>query len=228
MDSSVYEKFTDIPLLSESEKQSLSEKRVLVLGLGGLGGYICELLCRLGVRHLTAVDGDVFEPSNLNRQLYAGFDSLKKSKAEETKRQILRIDPECDVTAVNAFFNAENAEELIKGQDLVMDGLDESSPRLLAADTASRFGIPLIHGAIDGLTLHVATVLPGCPMLHRLYEGGDAGRKPGPTLSFVPAVCAGIQVGEAARILSGRPGNLENTLYLMDLSTLESHLINYS
>lgn len=215
------------PVLSDREKALLAGKSALVLGLGGLGGYLCEFLCRLGIGHLTVTDGDVFEVSNLDRQLNASENTLGNSKARETARRILSIRPDCRITAVEEYFAAENAKKLMRGQDIVLDGLDSPSARLLAADTASALGIPFIHGAIDGWNLQAASVLPGNQLLHLLYPAEKPGRIPGQTLSFVPAVCAGIQVSEAAKLLCGQKAALENRLFLMDLSTLETQTIDF-
>lgn len=70
----------NIPALEEQEQKLLSSRRVLVIGCGGLGGFILESLARLGVGHITAVDGDVFEESNLNRQLYSSPALLGQKK----------------------------------------------------------------------------------------------------------------------------------------------------
>jgi len=219
---------TMLPALSEEDKKLLSEKSVLILGLGGLGGYLCEFSARLGIGHLTVVDGDVFDASNLNRQLYCSPSSLGNSKAKETEKRIHEFFPGTAVTAVNAFFGPDNARELMKGQDLVLDGLDNLPSRLLAADTASACGIPFVHGGLDGWYLQVASVMPGTTLLHQIYKNVDTSRKPNPTLSFVPAICAGLEVCEAVKLLLGKKSDLENRLLFADLSTLKPEILDFN
>ena len=92
----------NIPAVSPEEQETLSGKRVLVAGCGGLGGYIIEYLVRMGVGELTVADGDVFEPSNLNRQLLSGSDTLGRGKAAAAAARARNVNPSVKVTAVES------------------------------------------------------------------------------------------------------------------------------
>ena len=140
----------NFPAISAEEQEMLRRKHVLVLGCGGLGGYLIELLARLGVGRLTVVDGDGFEPSNLNRQLYSAPAVLGRSKAMTAAERVRAIAPNTAVEPVQAFFTEQNSDKLVQGTDLVMDALDNLPARLLLEDTCDRCHVPYVHGAILG------------------------------------------------------------------------------
>ena len=189
----------NIPAISEDDQQLLATKRVLVVGCGGLGGYVIEYLARLGIGELTVTDGDCFEESNFNRQLLSSVPKLGCSKAKAAAERLTQINPDVRVTAVEARFDIDNADELVSGQDLVIDALDNVTSRLLLEDVCAVHGVTIVHGAIQGWSVQTAVVRPGSGLLHRLY--GPQGAAPGKTsLSFTPAFCAAVEVAEAVKL----------------------------
>ena len=113
----------NVPALSEAECQLLRQKRVLVVGCGGLGGHIIDQLARIGIGHLRVVDGDVFEETNLNRQLLSCVSRLGHSKAKTAAEHVARVNPDSKAEAAEVFLDAANVSELLKDCDLVMDAL---------------------------------------------------------------------------------------------------------
>lgn len=219
----------NFPAISAEEQEMLRRKHVLVLGCGGLGGYLIELLARLGVGRLTVVDGDGFEPSNLNRQLYSAPAVLGRSKAVTAAERVRAIAPNTAVEPVHAFFTEQNSDKLVQGTDLVMDALDNLPARLLLEDTCDRCHVPYVHGAILGWNLQVTTGLPGSGVLHELYGGISQQTADEPanktSLSMTPAVCAGLQVAEAVKLLTGQPPALSGKLLLLNLRTMEQRIV---
>ncbi|MTI94411.1 MAG: HesA/MoeB/ThiF family protein [Firmicutes bacterium] len=196
----------NIGMLSEAENLLLREKKAAVIGCGGLGGYILEMLARLGVGALTVVDGDVFAESNLNRQLLCRVDNLGKSKALEAAEHIRQINPHVQVTTMDIWLSSENAQGVLQGHDVVVDALDNVSGRKLLQAECARLGIPMVHGAIAGWYGQVATILPGDDTLDRIYTGernmGLEEKLGNP--SFTPALVASLQVAEVTKLLIGR------------------------
>ena len=139
----------NIPALTEAECALLRTKRVLVVGCGGLGGHIIDLLTRVGVGTLRVVDGDVFEPSNLNRQLLSNTATLGRPKAEVATEHIRRVSPNTAVEAVACFMTEENVRELIRDCDIVMDALDSISARRTLAKACADAGIPVAVTALS-------------------------------------------------------------------------------
>ena len=219
------ERYTrNIPAISAEEQAALAEKRVLVAGCGGLGGYLLEHLARLGLGHITAVDGDVFEASNLNRQLLSAPALLGSGKAEAARRRAMEINPAVFVTAVAEYLTAENADRLLQGCDLALDALDNAPARLLLAEACARKGVPLVHGAVQGWSAQAAVVTPGSGLLHRLYEGA-APAKYKTVLPFTAAFCASVQASEALKLLCGRPSALNDRLLLADLQHMDWEIL---
>lgn len=220
-----------IPAISAAEQEALSAARVLVAGCGGLGGYLIEYLGRMGVGEITAVDGDVFEPSNLNRQLLSAPALLGRSKAAAAKERMASVNPSVTLRAVEAFLDAGNAAGLVAGQDLVLDALDSVPARLLLADACAEAGVTLVHGAIRGWCVQAAVVPPGSGLLHRLYAPEKPAAPPDApedktSLPFTPAFCAAIQAAEAVKLLTGRPSPLEDRLLLSDLRRMDWDILS--
>ena len=222
------ERYTrNLPSLSEAEQAALSQKRVLLAGCGGLGGYLLEYLARLGVGAITVADADRFEASNLNRQLLSSPALLGSGKAAAAKARVEAINPGVTVTVCEEFLTADNASALLAGCDLALDALDNSASRLVLEDACAAAGLPLVHGAVFGWSFQVAAVAPGSGFLHRLYAGAGEVTAPGgkTTLSFVPAACAAVQAAQAACLLAGRSASLAGRLLIADLETAEQEII---
>lgn len=210
-------------MLTEAENLSLRNFRVAVVGCGGLGGHIIEMLARLGIGRLTAIDNDVFDESNLNRQLLALPANIGKSKALEAKIRIEQVNPEIEITALNKFLDAGNAEILLSGHDVICDALDSISARRLVQYAAEKLGIPMVHGAIAGWYAQVCTILPGDRTLDRFYpewyNKGEEVEFGNP--SFTPALAASLQVAETLKVLLKKDGLLRNKLLTINTLTHE-------
>ena len=214
----------NVPAISAEEQAALAEKRVLIAGCGGLGGNLLEHLARLGVGHITAVDGDVFEASNLNRQILSTPALLGSGKAAAARQRAGQVNPAVSVTAAAEFLTEENADRLLAGCDLALDALDNAPARLCLAEACARLGIPLVHGAVQGWSDQAAVVTPGSGLLHRLYAGA-APAKYKTVLPFTAAFCAAVQASEAVKLLCGRPSALENRLLLADLLHMDWEIL---
>lgn len=194
----------NIPALTEEECALLRQKRIAVIGCGGLGGHLIELMARLGVGFIRAVDGDVFEPSNLNRQLLSQVSLLGERKAEAAARRIAQVNPEVEVQPVSVFLDADNAAQLVAGCDAVLDALDNIPARRTLARACAQAGIPYVYGAISGWVAQAALSMPGDGLIEKLYpEGTVLGDKS--VLSFTPALCASMQAALCVKLLAGRP-----------------------
>ena len=213
----------NIPALTEAECALLRRKRVLVVGCGGLGGHIIDQLARIGVGYLRVVDGDVFEPTNLNRQLLSELPLMGMSKAKAAADRIARVNPDVTVDAVEAFMTADNVRDLIAGCDAVVDGLDNIPSRRILAAACAEADIPYIFGAIQGWVAQAAVSMPGDRLIHTLYPEEILIRDKS-VLSFTPALCASIQSALCVKLLVGRSVNT-GTVYYFDLLNQEFETI---
>ena len=205
--------------LTEEECALLRTKTVFVAGCGGLGGYLIEMLLRLGVGAIRAADGDTFEASNLNRQLLSSPSSLGMPKAAAASERAALVNPDVRFIPIGEFVTEENAARLIRGCDAVLDALDSIQARRILARACAEEGIPMIHGAICGWSAQAAVVMPGDDLIDRIYpEGTRLGSKT--SLSFTPPFCAALQVALCTRLLAGRPVET-GRLYVADLLEME-------
>lgn len=194
----------NIPALSREEQALLAGKTLAVIGCGGLGGYLIELLCRVGVGTIRAVDGDVFEQSNLNRQLLSTMDTLGTPKAQAAAERVKAIDPGIRVEARCVYLDEHNARELISGCDAVVDALDSIAARRTLAKACEMLQIPLVFGGISGWVAQAAVSMPGDHLIETLFPESIE-LKDRSVLSFTPALCAAMQASLCVRLLAGRP-----------------------
>lgn len=133
------------PLVGDGGAERLKASRVLVVGLGGVGGAAAEVLIRSGVGFLTFADGDAFEPSNLNRQMLATSRTLGMNKAAAAVARAAEISPETAAVAVEEFVNADNIDGLLAaGFDYCVDAIDDIKNKLLLITSCKARGIPVI------------------------------------------------------------------------------------
>ncbi len=210
--------------ISAAEQLTLFRSRVVVIGCGGLGGYILEELARLGVGQLVAVDNDVFEEHNLNRQLLATISTLGRFKAEVAAERIASINPSVEIVPVKEAFTGENGERLLAGSQVVVDALDTIGARLLLSSVCGKLAIPLVHGAICGWFGQVSTQFPGEDTLGKLYLRCTEDRgmeKIYGNPSFTPAAVASLQTAEVCKILLGRGSLLRERVLCINLLAME-------
>jgi molybdopterin/thiamine biosynthesis adenylyltransferase len=205
----------------------LGTARVVVVGCGALGSVASEMMVRAGVRSLTVVDRDFVEESNLQRQsLFDEADvalGLPKAAAAETHLRALNAGVEVRGVVTDLVF--DNADALLAGADLVLDGTDNFETRFLLNDVCVRAGIPWVYGACVGSYGLALLVRPKVsPCLRCLLEERPAPGS-GPTcdtagvVAPIVHVIAGIQVGEALKLLAGRVDSLLPGLVTVDLWT---------
>ena len=201
--------------LTQDEVSALHIKRVCIVGCGGLGGYIMEMLARIGIMNITAVDGDVFSESNLNRQLLCTEKNIGEYKAGCAAQRISQINSEVKICAHKVYLDEENAEEILRNHDVLIDALDNVPSRLLLEKHAEMLNIPLVHGAVREWFAQIAVVMPGDRMLSKLY--GASANVPLSVPSFTPAFCASLQVSETIKLLCGKESSARSRFLIFDL-----------
>ena len=213
----------NIPALTEAECLFLQKKRVVVVGCGGLGGHIIDQLARIGVGFLRVVDGDVFEASNLNRQLLSRIPLLGVSKARAAAEHVAKVNPDIAVEAVEEFMTRQKVHAIIADCDIVLDALDNIPSRRLLAAACAEAGIPYIYGAIQGWVAQAAVSMPGDNLITKLFPQ-ELEIRDKSVLSFTPALCASVQVSLCVKLLTGRPIQT-GTVYYFDLLNQEFETI---
>jgi len=211
----------NFPTLSVHDQLQLFRSRVLVVGLGGLGGYQAVLLARLGVGRLLLADGDRFAPSNVNRQLLATRASLGESKARTTAEFLHIINPALEVQPLAEYLDAANYALHLQQVDLALDALDTLSARRELLAAARRAGKPVVHGAVLGQDGQVTTILPTDSQAFEsmyLNQTSPATESP-PVLAPIVSLVASLQVQEALRLLLDHPPAYHGRLAYLDAGT---------
>lgn len=138
-------------LMGQEKMDKLAKAHVLVVGVGGVGAYAAEMLCRAGIGHLTLVDADVVQPTNINRQLPALHSTIGCSKVEVLAKRFRDINPEVTLTVLPTFLKDEAIPELLDAAhyDFVVDAIDTLSPKchLIAESMKRRIKIVSSMGA---------------------------------------------------------------------------------
>jgi molybdopterin-synthase adenylyltransferase len=210
--------------ISTLQQYRLFRSKAVVVGCGGLGGYIIEELARLGVGNLVLIDSDVIEEHNLNRQILSTAAVLNRPKVEVAAERVMTINPAVTVTALKTVFFHDNGRELVEGADVVLDGLDTIPARMELAQICHDMSIPIVHGAIGGWYGQVATQMPGEDISPQIFgmtppiKGieADYGNP-----SFTPAVIASLQAAEACKILLREGKCLSRRVLFINLLDME-------
>ena len=208
--------------LSEQDQKILAESTVTIIGLGGLGGGVCELLARIGVGHLIVADGDQFDASNLNRQLLSTEALIGTSKAAAAADRIRQINSEVTVTCIDRYLDRTTMAEQIKASHAAMDCLDTIQARFQLQDAANETGIPIVSGAIAGMAGQVTTIFPGDPGYELIYGRPDSSENRGVetrtgNLGYCALCIASIQSSECVKLLTGKGLPLRNKLLITDM-----------
>ena len=178
-------------LLGGQALKRLSDAHVLIVGLGGVGGYTAEMLCRAGVGNLTIADGDTVSLSNINRQLIAFHSTVGQSKVRLFAQRFHDINPQCNVNAIDTFIRDDETVNLLQSApfDYVVDAIDTLSPKVFLIYHACQLDLPVVSsmgsaGRMDPSVISVTDISRSnsCPLaravrkrLHRL--GIDHGVK---------------------------------------------------
>ncbi len=211
----------------------LRNARVCITGAGGLGSPIAMQLTAMGVGYIRLVDRDVVELSNLHRQILYTDADIGKVKVEAAASRLKAINSSVDVEPLAVSINEGTADDVIKGCDLVIDGLDSIDARYALNDACIRAGIPYVYGGALGMLGSACTVLPGKSACIRCIfpELSDDEM---PTCSIegvhpsILYIVSAVQVSEAVRIITGQEPVLLNKLLYIDLNDLSFSTVEVS
>lgn len=217
-------------LIGKDQVEKLKTAHVAVFGLGGVGSYTVEALARSGIGHLTLVDKDVVDITNINRQLIADTTTIGKPKVDVAKERLLKINPNLEITTYQIFYDSTKTTELFSNSyDYIVDAIDTVSSKLSLVEEAYKRHIPIIScmgtgNKLDPTMFEVADITKTsvCPlakvMRKELKERGiphlkvvyskeiphrfDEENKQTPaSISFVPSVAGLILAGEVVKDL---------------------------
>lgn len=137
-------------IVTKSQQTRFKEAKIAVIGCGGIGGAVIEMLARMGIGELNIIDKDSFDMSNLNRQAMSSLDVIGQSKSIVTKEKIGKINPYTKINAFDDELNEKNMNKVLKNCDIAIDALDNLITRILLSRYTRDVEIPFVHGAIHG------------------------------------------------------------------------------
>ena len=216
-----------------SAQLKLKNSKACLLGVGGLGSVASMQLAAMGVGHLRIVDRDVVELDNLHRQHLYGVDEVGYPKVEAAAKRLHNLNPYITVEPLPLSINEANAEDIVEGMDVVVDGLDSMAARYAINRACIKLGVPYVFGAVITTTGNLSTIVPGeTACLECFYGSLDDKKLPkcgvvGVHPSLVNVI-ASLEVSEAVRILTGKQPRLVNKLLHFDLDEMEFNEVSLS
>ena len=217
--------------ISITSQLKLLNSKVLLVGLGGVGGYVLENLVRMGVGDIEAFDYDFFEESNLNRQILSK--TSFSFKAEAAEKRVKEINPSINFSAEKIKIDDENIDTLIKEKDIIVDALGGLSCRKTLQRAAQKKKIPLVTGGVAGVTGFVSFILPNQKKTYYdlVDEGDEASDKEEKLLgSLVQAVSVvgSLMAMQTLLFLTDKKPTLQNKILFIDIENnfFETVLIN--
>jgi sulfur-carrier protein adenylyltransferase/sulfurtransferase len=213
-----------LPQVGEAGQARLLASHVLVIGAGGLGSPALLYLAGAGVGHVTVVDDDVVERSNLHRQVIHADARVGMAKVESARMAMTALNPRVSVTAVRERLDAGNVERLVEGHDVIIDGADNFATRYLLSAASVRLGIPLVYAAIERFQGQASVFdprRPDSPCYRCLFpEPPSAADAPNCSeagvLGVLPGVLGLVQATEALKLLLGIGQPLVGRLAMFD------------
>ena len=208
-------------------QKRLLESKVVIVGLGGLGGCLLEELARAGVGQIVAVDPDVFDETNLNRQLLACEETMGRRKVNEAESRLKKVNSAVAFTGFAVSLD-RLAEEVWRDADLVFDCLDNIEGRFGLEERCSAADVALVHGAVAGWYGEVGVVWPGSGMLKKVYKGQRRGiEEDVGAVGFAAATAASLMAAKGVGILTGKITGKEQKMLYFDLLEDEWQTIEF-
>ncbi len=204
----------------------LRDARVCIVGLGGLGSPISLQLAAIGVGHLRLVERDLVELSNLHRQHLYSVDFLGYPKVEVAAKRLHGLNPNIVIEPLPLSLNMGNAEDLVRDMDVVVDGLDQMTPRYALNRACQKVGVPYVFGGAIMTFGNVSTIIPGKTPCLECFQGNlsDDTLLTCAIVGVHPSILsiiASVEVSEAMRIILGEEPNLVNKLLYCDIGDMQ-------
>jgi sulfur-carrier protein adenylyltransferase/sulfurtransferase len=217
-----YSRHTLIPEVGVTGQLKLLASKVLCIGAGGLGSPSSMYLAAAGIGTIGVIDDDVVDASNLQRQILHSTERLGRPKVDSAEQTLRGLNPDVKVNKHATRINSENALELIRGYDVIIDGADNFATRYLVNDSALKLGKPVVHASIFRFEGQI-TVFPanGSPCYRCLYpqpppaEEAPSCAEAG-VLGVLPGIMGVLQATEAIKLVLGLGETLAGRLLVYD------------
>lgn len=234
-----YQRQILLPELGKNGQERLKSAKVLVVGAGGLGAPALLYLAAAGIGKIGIVDNDVVNLSNLHRQVLFSTDAIGKPKINAAKEKLIELNPHCEVELFETVFSVENALEIAKNYDLIIDGTDNFPTRYLVNDVTVKLGMPNVHASISQFSGQVSVFnMPMGngnfgPNYRDIYPEPPApGEVPscaeGGVIGVLPGIIGATQALEAIKIITKIGTILAGKIWLYNALTFETRILNFT
>ncbi len=211
--------------IGEAGQTKIMNARMVLIGCGGLGTCIADMLVRAGIGTLVIADRDFVDESNLQRQILFDTDDVARNmpKAEAARKKLKRINPHVQVEAIVRDVDAISIGDIVNGADVILDGTDNFETRFLINDVSIANSIPWVYGAVVGSYGLSKTIVPGkTACLRCLFDHAPS---PGTTdtcdtagiIAPIVHMIASVQACQALKLISGCYDDTEDTLVIFDV-----------
>lgn len=228
-----YSKQVILPEFGIEGQEKLHTAKVLVIGAGGLGCPILQYLTAAGVGTIGIADGDTIQISNLQRQILYTENEIGQSKAEVAVKKLQLLNPYVVHKLHNTFITVDNALEILKDYDIIVDGSDNFATRYIVNDACVILNKPLVFGAIYKYEGHVSVfnymngptyrcIFPEQPGVEEAPNCADIG-----VIATLPGIIGTIQANEAIKVITGIGETLSGKLLVIDTLTMGSHSFSF-
>lgn len=225
-------------IFSEEEQEILRTTPIVIIGCGGLGGTIIEQFVRAGFEELTIVDQDVFDETNLNRQVRSNLGTVGKSKVKITKSAMEQINPNINITDYDLTIDEKNISKILKGNKILVDAVDNVYTRVLISREAKQQGMVFVHSAVEKTMGQLSVFEPNSVSYEELFRLKSvdkalvddvknyllsiSAKKP-QVLGVTPSIFGSLQVNETIKyILNKKDVVLAPKVLMWDLFNMSS------
>jgi molybdopterin/thiamine biosynthesis adenylyltransferase/rhodanese-related sulfurtransferase len=228
-----YAKQIILPEFKAEGQEKLRAAKVLVIGAGGLGCPVLQYLVAAGIGTIGIADGDTVSLSNLQRQVLYTEEEIGESKTKVAARKLTALNPHVRLELYPVFIDSDNALEIMKYYDLIVDGSDNFATRYLINDACVVLNKPLVSGAIYKYEGQVAVLnYKDGPTYRCLFPEPPAdGESPNcadiGVIATLPGIIGAIQASEVIKIITGIGEVLSGKLLVMDTLTMQTHTFNF-
>ncbi len=231
MEENRYARQAALPEIGPEGQRRLREASVLVVGVGGLGGPAALSLAGAGVGRIGLVDDDVVSLTNLHRQvLYDETEAVAgMAKVQAAARRLLTLNSNVRCCPHKVRLTPDNADEILTGYDIVVDGCDNYATRYLIDEWTAKHRVPYVYGAVAGFEGQVSVFNAGFPprRYRELYPTEPEGVPERRVVGMVTAVVGAVQAHEVLKLACGYGETLAGRLWTVNLLTMQSHVLDF-
>jgi len=207
-----------IMILGTEGQNKLKTVKVFIAGAGGLGSSVSLYLAAAGVGKIKVADHDAVKLDNLNRQILYTDEDLGKKKSITARNRLVRVNPHVDVEETSESIDENNAHELVRNFDTIVDAMDNYPTRYLLNRAALMNNIPMVHGAVHGLSGQITTIIPGkTACLRCIFPEAPSPSSAFPIVGVACGILGCLQAVEVIKSILGIGKLLENKLLLLDV-----------